>query len=137
MAVALEPIIGPLVPTAWRFAEPWVHRACEEGALVETPASYKERCVEESAQLWLIRDGLQIVGACITEVYETPKGLTCAVPVVASESFEHIEPLFAFVEEWARSEGCVRMEGYGRFGWVRALKQFGWRPLAAVIEKDI
>lgn len=135
--VTLEPIPSGLVASAWHLAEPWVRAAVEEGALVETPESYRARCVEGSAQLWLIRDP-GVVGCGVTEIYETSKGLTCAVPVLAARSFEDaLKPLFEMVERWARAEGCVRMEGFGRQGWVRALKPYGWRPLSVVIEKDI
>lgn len=137
MTVSLEPIAGPLVATAWHFAEPWVARACEEGALTETPESYKALCIAETAQLWLIQD-FQVIGACITEIYDTPKGLTCAVPVLAAVNFDDaVVPLFETVEQWAKAEGCVRLEGFGRLGWPRALKRYGWRPLSVVIEKDI
>jgi hypothetical protein len=115
-----------------------VRSAVEEGALVETVESYKARCLDRSAQLWLIRDHDQVSGAAITEVYDTIKGLTCAVPVVAAVSMEEaIVPVLDAIERWARAEGCVRLEGFGRQGWVRALKPYGWRPLSVVIEKDI
>lgn len=132
----LIPVPAPEVEAKWHLAEPWVRSAVEEGARVETVESYKARCLDRSAQLWVICDP-EVCGAAITEIYETPKGLTCGVPVVAAASFDLIEPLFSFIESWARAEGCTRMEGYGRFGWVRALKPFGWRPQAAVIEKDL
>lgn len=104
---------------------------------METVDSYKARCLERSAQLWLISDQNQVVGCGITEIYPTPKGMTCAVPVIGAVSMEHVVPLFETIEQWARSEGCVRLEGFGRQGWVRALKPFGWKPLSVVVEKDI
>lgn len=119
------------------MAEPWVARAVEEGALISTVADYKAKCLSRDAQLWMIVEGNRAVGCGVTEVYDTPKGLTCAVPVLAADDFAFLEALFETLEAWARAEGCVRLEGYGRFGWVRALKAAGWRPIAAVIEKDI
>lgn len=134
----LIPVLSLHVESNWHFAEPWVRQACEEGALIETPGSWKERCLARTAQLWLIRDQEQAVGAAITEIYDTPKGLTCAVPAVSAVSLEHaLVPLFDTIEQWARAEGCARMEGFGRLGWVRALRPHGWRPVSAVIEKDI
>ena len=40
---------------------------------------WKERCLARTAQLWLIRDQEQAVGAAITEIYDTPKGLTLSL----------------------------------------------------------
>jgi hypothetical protein len=137
-APRLEPVQAPLVDDKWHFAESWVKSAVEEYALLETVGSYKTRCVEGTAQLWLIVDHDQVVGAAITEVYNTPAGLTCAVPVVAAVSLdEALVPCFEQIESWARAEGCTRMSGYGRLGWVGALKPYGWRPRAVEIEKDI
>lgn len=135
--INLIPIPAPEVEASWHLAETWVESAVEEYALLETPASYKARCLDRSAQLWLISDADQIVGAGITEIYDTPKGMTCAVPVLAARGMDCLEALFDTVEAWAKQEGCVRLQGYGRLGWIRALKPYGWRPRAVEIEKDI
>lgn len=133
----LVPVPAPEIEANWHFAEPWVESAVREGALVSTAADYKQKCLSRHAQLWLLSDHGQTVGAGVTEVFESPKGLTCAVPVLAATDFDVLKALFDGLEDWARAEGCVRLEGFGRFGWVRALKEHGWRPIAAVIEKDI
>jgi hypothetical protein len=135
--VHLIPIPAHEVADKWHLAEPWVRSAVEEAALVETVDSYKSRCLDRSAQLWLISDQAQVVGCGITEIYDTPKGLTCAIPVTGAASMEHIGPALEEIEAWAKSEGCVRLEEYGRIGWTKALKPYGWRPLSVVMEKDI
>lgn len=135
--VELVPIPAADVEASWHLVEPWVARAVREGARIETVESYKARCLDRSAQLWLLREKGEVAGAGITEIYDCPQGPTCAVPVLAAVSFETLEVLFETVEQWARAEGCVSLEGYGRFGWVRSLKPYGWRPVAAVIEKDL
>lgn len=132
----LDPIPAERVEANWHFAEPWVRSAVEAAALLETVDSYRARCLAQTAQLWLIRDDC-VIGAAITEVYDSPKGLTCAVPVVAAVGLDEIAPAFDQIEAWAKAEGCVRMEGCGRLGWVRALQPRGWRPLSVVVEKDI
>lgn len=132
----LVPVPGDLIPDNWHFAEPWVRSAVERAALLETVESYRDRCIDGSAQLWLIRDDC-VIGAAITEVYDSPKGLTCAVPVVGAVSLDDIGPAFEEIEVWARAEGCVRLEGCGRPGWPRALKSRGWRLLSVVVEKEI
>jgi hypothetical protein len=53
-----------------------VRSAVDEYALLETVESYKARCLDRSAQLWLIADQDQVVGCGITEIYGTPKGIT-------------------------------------------------------------
>lgn len=133
----LDPIPAERVAANWHFAEPWVRSAVEEGALSTTVADWREKCLSQHAQLWLIRDQEQVVGCGITEIFETSKGQTCGIPILAATDFGVLDALFETVEQWARCEGCVRLEGFGRQGWVRALKYVGWRPIATVIEKDI
>lgn len=134
----LEPVPSASVGGKWHLAEPWVRSAVDEYALLETAETYKARCLDRSAQLWLIVDQDQVVGCGITEIYPTNKGMTCAVPVVAAVTMgDALVPVFDVIEAWAREQGCVRLQGYGRMGWVRALKPHGWRPRAVEIEKDI
>jgi len=134
----LLPVPAPEVEAKWHFAEPWVRSAVDEYALLETVESYKARCLDRSAQLWLIADQDQVVGCGITEIYPTNKGMTCAIPVVAAVSMgDALVPVFDTIEQWAREQGCVRLQGYGRLGWIKALKPYGWRPRAVEIEKDI
>lgn len=132
----LLPVPSPEVGAKWHLAEPWVRSAVNEGALSTTAEDWKASCLARKAQLWLIC-APEIVGCGITEIYETAKGLTCGVPILAAADFADLEALFDTVESWARAEGCVRLEGFGRQGWVRALKTVGWRPIATVIEKDL
>lgn len=134
---SLVPVPAPDVASRWHLAAPWVESAIREGAIVSTSDDYKAKCLAEQAQLWLLAESGAIVGAGITEIVASPRGLTCAVPVLAAVSFDVLKTLFANLERWARAEGCVRLEGFGRAGWSRALKPYGWRPIATVIEKDI
>lgn len=137
MTVSLEPISGPLVPTAWHFAEPWVRSAVDEYALIETAETYKARCIAEDAQLWLIIEDNVPAGCIVTHVYETARGLTCGIPIAAGCFQTQGENVLETIERWARAEGCVRLEESGRLGWIKALKPHGWHPIAVVMEKEI
>jgi hypothetical protein len=104
----LLPVPSPEVEAKWHFAEPWVRSAVDEYALLETVESYKARCLDRSAQLWLIADQDQVVGCGNTEIYPTNKGMTCAVPVLAAVSFEDaVTPEGTALEPWARLAGAL------------------------------
>lgn len=135
--IKLLPVRSELLDDAWRHAEPFVLEAVKRGATVETAEGYRAQCAARTAQLWMMVENSQAIGCGITEIYDTAKGLTCAVPILACDRFEALEALFDVLERWAKEQGCVRLEGYGRHGWVRALKPAGWRVVAVCIEKDI
>lgn len=135
--VSLHPVRAETLAVYWPLAERWVRDAVRAGATVETVEDYRAMCEARTAQLWTIVEDGQFIGCGITEIYDTAKGLTCAVPILACDRFEALEALFDVLERWAKEQGCVRLEGYGRHGWVRALKPAGWRVVAVCIEKDI
>lgn len=135
--ITLLPIRSELLDDAWPHAEPWVRSAVERGATIATVEGYRAQCAARTAQLWMMIENSKAIGCGITEIYDTSKGMTCAVPILACDRFEALEVLFDVLEQWAKAEGCVRLEGYGRQGWVRALKPAGWRVVAVCIEKDI
>lgn len=93
-------------------------------------------CLDGKAQLWLAVDG-GVVGAILTEVIETTKGLTCHVLAAAGSFERHGEMCLDKIEQWAKAEGCVRLEETGRRGWLRELKRRGWQEVAVVMEKRI
>lgn len=131
----LVPVPAAQVREFWPQAEPWVRDAVLRGATIETVEFYAEQVASRHAQLWMITDDDRVIGCGITQIYPTSKGLTCAVPIVACERMDVV--LFDVVERWAREQGCVRLEGYGRPGWARALKTSGWNVVAVCIEKDL
>lgn len=88
-------------------------------------------------QLWVIKDGEQVTGAIVTEIYPTAAGLTCALPVVGGVMGDGVMEAMSRIESWAREQGCVRLRGEGRAGWERALKPYGWSKKTTVIEKQL
>jgi len=41
------------------------------------------------------------------------------------------------LESFARDNGCSKIEGAGRIGWLRFMKQFGCTPAFYIYEKDL
>ena len=134
--IDLVPTPAPLVPSRWAEVEPYVARALVKGASLSSVEAFKASCEDRTRQLWVIREDGATTGCIITEVYDTAKGLTCALPVAAGMD-RHIDPGIACIEAWARAEGCVRMEFSGRPGWQRRMKAAGWTPLTVTLEKEL
>jgi hypothetical protein len=118
----LFPVPSPEVEANWHFAEAWVRSALEDRCSTENAGRLKEMCLERAAQLWLIQDFEQVVGAIVTEIVETTNGLTCNLITAAGSFRNDGDMCLDIIERWARAEGCVRLELTGRAGWQRCLK---------------
>lgn len=132
-----------LVPTAtfesgWPLAAPWVQSSAEASPSSEPPEVLEAMCREGTADLWLLTDHLSnAAGAIITEVVDTPKGRTCHFLAAAGSFLDDGAASLDTIEQWAKSQGCVRLELTGRLGWPRRLERRGWRECATVIGKDL
>lgn len=136
--VAIEPVISPDVDGRWPSVATYVARAVVHSASPEPVESWRASCRDGRRQLWVITKNECTIGVVITEIYETQRGLTCALPIAAADNLaEAITAVSELIEAWARAEGCVRLEGWGRPGWSRQLRQLGWTPYAVQIEKSL
>lgn len=88
-------------------------------------------------QLWGVRDGLQIIGVLVTEIYPTSRGNVCWIWAAAGteSSAGDILRVYQSIEDWARSIGCKRIGINGRKGWLKVLPQF--QLTAYVMEKEL
>jgi len=126
-----------LVTKAWPLVEDWVRAALQEASADHSPEQIRALLDDGRAQLWLAWDGSKAHGCCITELIESVRGKACNIVVVAGLDFKSWRALTTDIAEWARGEGCVRMEAAGRRGWERLVKADGWRKLRTVIEVDL
>jgi hypothetical protein len=87
--------------------------------------------------MWVVWSGEKMTGVLVTEIYDTARGTTCAIPVVGGGALEDSLDVLDTIEAWAKEQGCVRLRGEGRSGWSRALKPKGWVKLTEQVEKVI
>ena len=134
--VSLEPLPPDMLAAYWPAVAGWVRAAASETASW-TSSDWYGRIADGHAQLWMIRMGFVPTGVIITEIYDTAAGKTCALPIVGGSHLNESLPVLDVIEDWAKEQGCTRMQGCGREGWVRALKGLGWRPVSVEIAKDL
>jgi hypothetical protein len=134
------PILGGVSPEAadrfWPQVMAWVEAAAADTGSW-TADDWLGRIKARDAQLWIVWLGGEITGVVITELYNTASGSTCGIPIAGGVRLEESLPVLRVIEDWAREHECVRLESTGRNGWVRALRNEGWRPVSMHIEKRI
>lgn len=98
-------------------------------------------CLEGRMQLWAascLERGL--LGAAVTAINLTSSGRKyCVILYLAGRrAWPAMRGLLGELEDWARAEGCQRLELFGRPGWRRALEPFGYAQVPAIVmRKDL
>ena len=75
-------------------------------------------------------------GCLVTEILEYPKKKVCHVFLGAGE-MNQLTDMHESVIAWAKQLKCTELTISGRKGWVRALKNHGWKEAQTTIYKEI
>ena len=88
-------------------------------------------------QLWVAWDNEEkkVRCVCITEVRQYPKYKVCGCKITTGSSFKKWVDFMDFVMEWAKQEGCRKMEIHTRPGWERVLKSKGFFKTHVQLER--
>ncbi len=97
---------------------------------------------EDKQQLWLIvNEDNKIIGAIVTQVSELPQKKVMEIVACAGDTDNRLDEFLyegmEQLEEFARINYCDVMRVEGRKGWVRALKPYGFKQEAVVLERQI
>jgi hypothetical protein len=127
-----------LLGAVWPLIEPWVTTALHRGNADLSADAVRQHIACGTMQLWLAwADGEpRPRGVWVTELLESSRGKLCNIVVLAGRTFERWHGLEAYLIEWARGQGCVRLSLVGRRGWLRRLKGT-WGEAAVVMERQI
>lgn len=135
MTAMLEGIRPEHVSLYWPHVDKWIESAVEDAGHCWTASDVRYDLIRSRLQLWIIwRDGV-MQGCICTHIFESPRGKTCAMPVVFCYDMDANIGVLDTIERWAKSISCVRLQGEGRAGWERALKPYGWRKITTQVEK--
>jgi len=100
-----------------------------------TSAHIKQKIDDGKAQLWIIfDDNLLAVGTTELSTLENGRKL-CVVSTLAGEDMALWDHLWEQFEQLAREQRCDGLQVVGRVGWVRYLRDRGFRQPWVVLEK--
>lgn len=86
--------------------------------------------------IWVaVDDSHHIVAAMMTTLYKMRSGLVCKMLECGGEGMNEWKQFRDRIEQYAKSEGCVRVMAEGRPGWARVLDDY--KTTAVVLEKVI
>ena len=82
--------------------------------------------------LWIIADhdkDDEIIAAITTRLIEYPQGNSMAMDWIGGKRMKDWLPMAQeSISRYAKEHKCKYLEGYGRKGWDRWLRKYGWKP---------
>ena len=89
-------------------------------------------------QLWLaVTDTNEILCVGVTEIREYPNYKVCDAKIVTGKRYKEWFDQIDKVAEWAKEQGCKKMEIFSRPGYVPLFKQKGYVATHVQVEKEL
>jgi hypothetical protein len=126
------------LPFFWLKLEPLITRALNRSQGELDSGDVRDAALRDQMQIWVVRDDLKLVGVASTEVVSYPKYDALRVVTLSGEGMDSwVADLFATLQSFALSIHALKLEAYGRKGFVKKLETFGFVPVYTSIVKDL
>jgi len=134
----LVPVPADEVGEWWDKAAPEIERAVKRGGR-QTVEAIHERILNREMQLWLAVENGEVLCVCVTEILVYPLGKIASVCFTTGRDYKKWAHYMLALTDWAKREGCYRMEAFARPGWFRILKHIiaGLRMPHVHLEWDV
>lgn len=108
------PLLAPAIATAdGKFAPQDILDTLKTGGLL----------------LWIAADDMVPVAAVTTRIVSYPQCRALAMDWIGGSRMREWLPIaHETLGRYAKLNDCTHLEGYGRKGWERWLRRYGWRP---------
>lgn len=124
----------------WDLVLPLVESAIEYSN-GEYTADYLLNCINEGdSQLWVGHERNHIVYVCITaiETFKSTGKTVLKIQLLAGNGIdEWLESNLPELESWAIDNGATAIWNFGRAGWERKLRPFGFHKVSTVMAKEL
>lgn len=87
-------------------------------------------------QAWLVMQGKKIRALALTQI-SAEQFKTCWITHVTGDGLREWADAYLEIEEWARTQGCAKIEAIARTGYARFGKQYGLRQTHVLLEKEL
>ena len=124
---------GPELADQWHSIKPQIEEAIGHGSGAVTSYGLFLQCLGAVGQCWVRDEG----GVCITRFEEIEGRRQLAVVACTSNGLlTFLTECMDLFEDFAKLNNCKRTVVYGRKGWARALKKYGYyEPFITLIKE--
>jgi len=130
-----------LVEKVWIKVEPDVKSALERSGQYANSNHIKQHCLKNEMQLWILwnkeNKDKKYYGVVITEVIQRPLIKVLNIRIMVGNNRENWQHYISIIEDFAKQNGCDKMELIARPGWERVLKQFNYTKSHVVLDKNL
>ena len=125
------------VKEVWILVKDLIQKACDFSDGFSDAEDFKKWLEQGTMQLWVACDNedKKVKCVCITEIKQYPKYKVCGCKITTGNSFKQWVDFMDYVMEWAKEEGCRKMEIHTRPGWERILKPKGFFKTHVQLER--
>ena len=122
----------------WPMARPLLAEAIKRSLGRCSFGTVHDALRRNERQLWLAIGGESIHAAVVTELVTTKTGFKfCRFVLMGGIELAKALPNLEPIERWARDQGCLACEVFGRRGWEPVLATEGYRPFAVSLQKEL
>jgi hypothetical protein len=110
---------------------------CQSGSFVNEE-HIKEYCKQGTMQLWLVvTESNEVLCVCVTEIRKYPNYSVCDTRIVTGKQYKDWFHYVDRIGEWAKKQGCKKMEIFARPGYVPMFKERGYKATHVQVEKEL
>ena len=129
---------GEELSLRWHECAPLVEKALAHGTGDITLYDIFIECLAATSQCWVEKDDDKIVGVAITRVLHHKQYTELVIVCTTCEDWFIKGPeVLEMIEDFARGYGCKYTSVYGRRGWLRVLKKYGYYEPYINLKKEL
>ncbi|MEP1206587.1 MAG: hypothetical protein ABJM29_06455 [Rhizobiaceae bacterium] len=126
------------IANVWPKVEPFLIEAMGTVPRQTDLVTLRGQAERGEAQIWIVAEQDQALGAFTTKIYKSNRGQICSVEWLGGNKLlSWIDIMAEIVEKFARKHKCVQVEGYGRMAWLRVLKKHGYEMQTITFAKKL
>jgi hypothetical protein len=119
----------------WGQVSPMLKKAVDKGPGDYSLDDILVRLEDRDMQLWVWSEDDKPVACAVTSIVCYPQRRVAAINYVAGTKMKAWLPMQKRIEAWARAHSCEALEGYGRRGWLRALRD--WKQVSMTMRHSL
>lgn len=136
--IVISAVPAEVLDVVWPDAAPLLEQAVETSGGRYSMERLWEELQERKLGLWVALEGTTPIAAITTRIAVYPDCKALAMDWIGGTRMEEWLPVaHEILGRYGREHGCSHLEGYGRKGWERALRKFGWVPDLITYRMDL
>lgn len=137
MTVSVGIVPKEMIDAVWPVAEPLLSPAIARSGKRMSMATVRKSLDRNTHLLWVANEDDELLSAFVTRSAQYPLKKMLVVESLGGKKLRSwVKPVHDTLVGFAKATGHDGLELYGRDGWVKALKPYGWKHAMVLCEVD-